>query len=266
MKSASDITPPRAITQKTITSKFKQNFKNGSARFEIELLEGVLYIHNDMNLLIEIPYSDAKSKKRIYNALWLLPDVFDFSFTLEAYDIETLERFIMSAMVDKASHPTVFGDSEQTRQRKYKIITDNLHLQDDDHVIDLYKSNPDSISLIQGLTKNESRDITMVEMNCVYRNPRMKADGAESLIVKMTVNFQSSVNHEGREVKEVVAFREDGVTALIKSEADNKPANAILRQPLHINTTYKSWYLELLQVCFDVANKESKTLWTIKKS
>ena len=257
--------PPSPISQKSVIKKFKKHFKRGAIDFDIELYEGVLYVHNSIHLIIEIPFTDAKSKKRIYNALWLLPDMFDFSFTVEAYDIETLENFVMSGLVTRQTQSTAFGDMEETHRRRYRIITDNLHLQTGDHVVDLYRDNPDSINLRRGLIKAVKGDIKTIELSCHYHSPKPKkgGDAYESIVTKMTVSIKKSLTEDGRTVNEIIAMNEEGVSAWIEFKGDAKGLPNFLIQPLRIEMMYRYWYVDILQACFNEMNKNHKEVWMV---
>lgn len=257
--------PPSTITLQTVTSKFKNLFKRGCVEFAIELHEGVMYVHNSLHLVIEIPYSDAKTKKRIYKALWLLPDAFDFSFTVEAYTIEALEDFVTNCLVGRVFNETAFGSVDQTRARKYQLITDNLHLQTGDHVVDLYKNNHNDISFRRGVIKARRGNLTTVEVNCICYKPKIIKETYECIVTKLTVTIEKTKTEDGRDANIIVAMEEGGVSAWAEFKGKTDSIHTHLIQPLKITMMYRYWYVDILQNCFEVLNKETGELWMVAK-
>ena len=71
----------------------RQFHKYWNCQFNIELCDSVIYVHNDLNLNIEIPYSSVGEKSEIYDLLALLSIRFDFSYTLEFYSLQALREW-----------------------------------------------------------------------------------------------------------------------------------------------------------------------------
>lgn len=79
------------MTKNYIIKLYKKYY---TCNFEIELLDNVLYTHNNLNLFCEIPYQNNKEKQEIYELLTKLLTVFNFSYTLEFNTIEEIREFI----------------------------------------------------------------------------------------------------------------------------------------------------------------------------
>lgn len=90
--------PASNLTKRTLEQLYH---KLWDCHFEVELNEGVVYLHNDLNLEVEIPYNSVSEKAEIYNLLGRIPSRFDFSYTLEFTSLAELREW--SDAVDRSS-------------------------------------------------------------------------------------------------------------------------------------------------------------------
>lgn len=83
-------TPAVNFNKRAVEQQFH---KHWNCQFDIELCDNVIYVHNDLHLEIEIPYSSVSEKSDIYNSLALLATRFDFSYTLAFNSLESLNQW-----------------------------------------------------------------------------------------------------------------------------------------------------------------------------
>lgn len=76
------------FNKKTVLKSFKDNF---FGNFDIELNSNKVIVQTSLPLHFEVKFNSSKEKMEIYAFLRYILNKFDFSFTLEFYDLKELE-------------------------------------------------------------------------------------------------------------------------------------------------------------------------------